>query len=62
MRKKRAKWIRKQLYENNPNLLIALRNKLGDKTKGKNLTQFYRNAKKLWYECGKRKDWGIKNL
>ena len=59
MRKLRARWIYKQVLDQNPNLLLALRNKLGKKTEKMNAPQLYRNAKKLWYEIGRKKNWGI---
>ena len=59
MRKKRARWIYKQVINQNPNLLLALRNKLGEKTQRMNISQLYKRAKKLWYEVGKQKNWGI---
>ena len=62
MRNTRARKISKQLSEKNPYLLFALRNKLGSKTEKMGGSQLYRNAKKLWYECGKKKNWGITNL
>ena len=59
MRKKRAKWIYRQVMNRNPNLLLALRNKLGSRTEKMHMSNLYRVAKRMWNELGKDKNWGI---
>lgn len=61
MRKKRAKFLRKLVISNDPNLLITVRNKKGDRTKEMDTRQIYKVAKKIWTS----KDpacirWGVK--
>ena len=59
MRKKRARWIHKQVVNGDQNLLLALKNKLGRRMEKMNVHHLYRNAKKLWNEIDRKKNWGI---
>jgi len=52
MRGTRAKKIKKLLEEKNFDLLIAVRNRCGEKTKTMTEKGIYRNAKHIWTEKG----------
>ena len=61
MRKKRAKFLAKLSRENDPNLLLTIRNRFGDKTKDMKSDRVYKTAKKLWNaKIPERKLWGNK--
>jgi hypothetical protein len=61
MRKIRAKKLAKLARENDPNLLLSIRNRFGDKTKEMENDKIYRTAKKLWNaKVPERKSWGNK--
>ena len=60
MRKKRVKEIWKLVRENDPNLLLSVRNYYGEKTKDMDEQSIFREAKKLWNRgIPARKLWGI---
>ena len=61
MRKTRAKFLAKLARENDPNLLLTIRNRFGDKTKELENDNIYKYAKKLWNaKVPERKLWGNK--
>ncbi len=55
----RAKWIRKLLATDDPVLLMAIRNKYGDRTNQMHKRKVYQVAKELWSRKELRhiKDW-----
>jgi hypothetical protein len=48
MRQKRAKWIKKLVESGDPVLLMAIRNKYGDKTQNMKPEKVYKVAKEMW--------------
>ena len=61
MRKTRAKKLAKLAKENDPNLLISIANRFGEKTKEMDHRNIYLAAKQLWNDkVPDRILWGVK--
>lgn len=59
MNNRRAKWIRNLVVDEDPSLLLTVRQYVGDKTKDLDDYKLYKIAKKLWKsKVPETKFWG----
>lgn len=59
MNNRRAKWIRNLVIDEDPSLLLTVRQYVGDKTKDLDDYKLYKLAKKLWKKkIPEAKFWG----